>query len=140
MENTSILFYLTPKSQVAFCLDSYTLRQVVEKMDYHHYTAMPILNDKGKYVGTITEGDLLWAIREKNALNYSASERIPLKQIPLRRKYVSVKISSSINDLMETVENQNFVPVVDDNGIFIGIITRKSVLKELAKFLPANNK
>lgn len=135
MAKDSILFYLTPKSQVAFCLDNFTLRQVVEKMDYHHYTAMPILNKEGKYVGTITEGDLLWTIRERNSLNYQASEQIPLQEINLKRKYKTVNISSSISNLLETVENQNYVPVVDDNGIFIGIVTRKSVLKELAKLI-----
>lgn len=31
MENKNILFFLTPKSQVAYCLDTFTLRQVVEK-------------------------------------------------------------------------------------------------------------
>lgn len=135
MAKDSILFYLTPKSQVAFCIDNFTLRQVVEKMDYHHYTAMPILNKEGKYVGTITEGDLLWTIRERNSLNYQASEQIPLQEINLKRKYKTVNISSSISNLLETVENQNYVPVVDDNGIFIGIVTRKSVLKELAKLI-----
>lgn len=135
MTNDSILFYLTPKSQVAYCLDTFTLRQVVEKMDYHHYTAMPILNKRGKYVGTITEGDLLWTIRDRNSLNYQASEKIPLKEISLRRKYQTVNISSSMANLLETVENQNFVPVEDDNGVFIGIVTRRSVLKELAKLI-----
>lgn len=135
MTNDSILFYLTPKSQVAYCLDTFTLRQVVEKMDYHHYTAMPILNKRGKYVGTITEGDLLWTIRDRNSLNYQASEKIPLKEISLRRKYQTVNISSSMANLLETVENQNFVPVEDDNGVFIGIVTRRSVLKELTKLI-----
>lgn len=135
MENTSILFYLTPKSQVAQCLDTFTLRQVVEKMDFHRYTAIPILDKKGKYVGTVTEGDLLWAIREKNSLNYQASEKIPLSEIRLKRRYQSVPISSSLEDLLSTIENQNFVPVTDDDGIFIGIVKRSTVLKELAKTL-----
>ena len=102
-------------------------------MDFHHYSAMPILNKKGKYIGAITEGDLLWTIREKNELNYQASEKIPLKEIKLRRTYNPVKISSTLESLMDLIENQNFVPVVDDNDIFIGIVTRKSVLKEFER-------
>lgn len=42
------------------------------------------------------------------------------------------KISESMEDLFEKITNQNFVPVVDDNGIFIGIVTRKDVLLYLA--------
>lgn len=37
-----------------------------------------------------------------------------------------------MEDLFEKITNQNFVPVVDDNGIFIGIVTRKDVLLYLA--------
>lgn len=91
------------------------------------------LKQKGKYIGAITEGDLLWTIREKNELNYQASEKIPLKEIKLRRTYNPVKISSTLESLMDLIENQNFVPVVDDNDIFIGIVTRKSVLKEFER-------
>lgn len=135
MENSNILFYLTPKSQVAFCLDTFTLRQVIEKMDYHHYSAIPVLTKEGRYVGTVTEGDLLWTIRDRKNLNYEESEKIPLKSIKFSRNLNPVKITSSITDLMQAVQNQNYVPVEDDNGIFIGIITRKSVLAELKKLL-----
>lgn len=135
MENSNILFYLTPKSQVAFCLDTFTLRQVIEKMDYHHYSAIPVLTKEGRYVGTVTEGDLLWTIRDRKNLNYGESEKIPLNSIKFSRNLKPVKITSSITDLMQAVQNQNYVPVEDDKGIFIGIITRKSVLTELNKLL-----
>ena len=72
-------------------------------------------------------------MKEKNELNYQASEKIPLKEIKLRRTNNPVKISSTLESLMDLIENQNFVPVVDDNDIFIGIVTRKSVLKEFER-------
>ena len=46
-----------------------------------------------------------------------------------------VKISESMENLFEKITNQNFVPVVDDKGVFIGIVTRKDVLLYLAKKL-----
>lgn len=135
MENSNILLFLTPKSQVAYCLDTFTLRQVVEKMDYHHYTAIPVLDKSGRYVGTITEGDLLWTIRARNNLNYQESENIPLSTIEFKRNYKPVKIDCTIEDLMIAIQNQNFVPVEDDKGVFIGIVTRRSVLAELNRML-----
>ena len=40
-----------------------------------------------------------------------------------------------MEDLFDKVTNQNFVPVVDDNQVFIGIVTRKDVLVYLQKKL-----
>ena len=56
----NILFFLTPKEEVAHVEEDDTLRQVVEKLEYHGYSAIPLLALDGKYIGTITEGDLLW--------------------------------------------------------------------------------
>ena len=65
----NILFFLTPKNEVAYVENDDTLRQVLEKIEYHKYTAIPMLNKNGKYVGTVTEGDLLRYIKEKWFLN-----------------------------------------------------------------------
>ena len=121
----NILFFITPKSETAYLYDDCSLRQAIEKIEYHKYTAVPVLNKKGCYVGTLTEGDLLRIIKERYLLNYHEAEDIPLWQVPKRWNYESVNINSNIEDLIEMSMRQNFVPVVDDEGIFIGIIRRR---------------
>ena len=56
----NILFFLKPKSEVAYLYDDFSVRQALERMEYHRYTSIPVINRKGEYVGSITEGDLLW--------------------------------------------------------------------------------
>ncbi len=56
----NILFFLKPKSELAYIHDHHTVRQAMEIMEYHKYSCVPILDRNGKYKGTITEGDLLW--------------------------------------------------------------------------------
>jgi len=131
MLDENILFLLTPKSKVAFVEEDYTLRNVIEKMDYYKYTAIPVLTTEGKYYGTITEGDLLWEIKEKFNLDYSAAEKIPLKDIRLRKVYTPIRVTTKVRDLISMAINENFVPVVDDNDYFIGIITRKSIIQAI---------
>ena len=63
----NIAFLLTPKADVAYIYDDFTVRQVLEKMEHHGYTAVPVINRGGGYVGTITEGDLLWYIKNQRA-------------------------------------------------------------------------
>lgn len=55
----NILHFLTPKSEVAYLYDDFSLRQALEKMEYHQYSAIPVITREGEYVGVITEGDLL---------------------------------------------------------------------------------
>lgn len=124
----NIAFFLTPKKEVVYIKENSTMRQILEKMEYHRYTAIPIINVKGKYIGTITEGDLLWKLKNTEDLNFKNTEKVRLKDIPRRMKNTPVNIQSNIEDLMNLAINQNFVPVVDDNGIFVGIIRRSEII------------
>jgi len=125
----NVLFFLTPKSDVAYLYEDYSLRQALEKMKHYRYSAIPIINRQGNYIGTITEGDLLWSIKDEYSLNIHNAEEIFLKQIERHRNNNPVNVNCEIEDLILTSMNQNFVPVIDDNNIFIGIITRKDIIQ-----------
>ena len=124
----NILFFLKPKAEVAFVYDYHTLRQAMEIMEYHKYSSIPMINREGKYVGTITEGDLLWGLKKLNILNLKGSEDIAITKIARRADYRPVSADSNMEDLMEKAMDQNFVPVIDDQKNFIGIITRKDII------------
>ena len=126
----NILFFLTPKEDVAHVEETDTMRQVLEKMEHHGYTAIPLLGVEGKYIGTITEGDLLWFLKDRNFPDLKLLEDMPIER---RRDNQAVKIDESMENLFDKVMNQNFVPVVDDKKVFIGIVTRKDVLAYLGK-------
>ena len=125
----NILFFLTPKSDVAYIYDSYSLRQVLEKMEYHKYSCIPVISENGKYVGTITEGDLLWGLKNRDSLDLKAAEEIPILAFQRRMDYAPIRVDSNMEDLLEKAMRQNFVPVVDDQKNFIGIITRGDIMQ-----------
>lgn len=125
----NILFFLTPKSDVAYIHDDETLRQALEKMEYHKYSAVPILSRQGRYIGTLTEGDLLWFIKNQLNLSLKDAQRIPVTSVPRRSDNHPVNADCRMEDLLEKAVRQNFVPVLDDNKAFIGIITRKDIMK-----------
>lgn len=125
----NILFFLTPKSDVAYIYDDYSVRQTLEKMEYHKYAAVPIINRKGHYIGTLTEGDLLWHIKNEGDLTLKNSEDISITAIKRRMDNIPVHADSNMEDLISKALNQNFVPVIDDNDVFIGIITRKDIIQ-----------
>ena len=125
----NILFFLTPKSEVAYISEEDTLRQALEKMEYHKYSAIPIISRTGRYIGTLTEGDLLWGIKNQYHLDLKGAEKIPITAIKRRLDNRPVKADADMEDLLDRAINQNYVPVVDDKGSFIGIITRKEIIK-----------
>ena len=124
----NIMFFLKPKSEVAHIYDDDTVTQVLERMEYHRYSCIPMLNRQGKYVGSITEGDLLWWLKGNHNLNLKLAEMVSIQEVGRRLDYKPVRAEAKMEDLMEKAMEQNFVPVVDDQGNFSGIITRKDII------------
>ena len=125
----NILFFLTPKAMCSYLYDDFTLRQALEKMESAGYTALPILNKRGEYRGALTEGDLMWAIKNMCYMDMRQAEAHRIMEISRRKEYLPVRVTTSMHDLVERASTQNFVPVVDDKDTFIGIITRRSIIQ-----------
>ncbi|MDF2926875.1 MAG: hypothetical protein K0R57_5789 [Paenibacillaceae bacterium] len=139
----NIAFFLLPKQEVVYLSIHSTLRQTLERMEYHRFTAVPILREDGTYAATVTEGDLLWFFKSRSDLKFETAHQITLEDIPLRIQHKTVRIDSNMEDLIRLAKVQNFVPVVDDNDKFIGIVRRSEIIEYTAKHMldkvPANS-
>lgn len=125
----NILFFLTPKAMCAYVYDDHTLRQALEKMESAGFAALPILNRRGEYRGTLTEGDLLWGLKNMCYMDMRQAEARRIMEISRRKDNIPVRVTTSMKDLVDRASTQNFVPVVDDKDAFIGIITRSAIIK-----------
>lgn len=134
----NIAYFLHPKSRTAFLYDDYTVRQGLEKMRYHGYAAIPVISRSGKYVGTVSEGDFLWCLlSEEDGRHVTRSlkdlEKLHVRDILCEETAPPVGITVTMEELLTSAMNQNFVPVVDDLENFIGIITRKDIIRYFAE-------
>ena len=125
----NILFFLTPKAMCSFVYDDYTVRQALEKMESAGYAALPILSKRGEYRGTLTEGDLLWALKNMCYMDMRQAEARRIMEINRRKDNIPVRVTTGMHDLVQRASSQNFVPVVDDKDAFIGIVTRSAIVK-----------
>ena len=125
----NILFFMKPKGEVSYLYDDFSMRQGLEKLERSGYTAIPVINRRGEYEGTITEGDFLWALKNKFSLDLKQAEEVPLETVKRRTRVEPISINANMEDLVSKAMNQNFVPVIDDKGIFIGIVTRKDIIE-----------
>ena len=129
----SILFLLKPKGQICYLKDTWSLRQGLEKMKHYGYTAVPVIDCKGCYMGTVSEGDFLWYILGKGETDIHDQEEHFICEIIRKDFNVPVNAYSRIEELVERIMNQNFVPVVDDQNVLMGIITRQDVIRNIKK-------
>lgn len=127
----NIIYLMTPKAEVEYINVDSSVRQGLEKMKYHGYAAIPVVDDEGHYVGTVTEGDFLWALYNEAEPDIKRLEKTELRTI-IHKNYNPVYVSSPIDEILARAINQNFVPVLDDRDMLIGIIKRKEIIKYLA--------
>lgn len=132
----NILTLLTPKALLVYLSDDMTIRQGLEKMRVHRYTAIPIVNEKtGEYVGSIAEGDLLYNIVKDEDVNVKKLENKKIIKLVRKKFMPAMKVDMSMNELIKLITIQNYVPIVDDRNILMGIVTRSSVMKYLVEKL-----
>lgn len=131
----NILFWLTPKSEVDYIMEDATLNKALQKMENRNFSAVPVISRTGKYVGTLTASDILGCIKENFDLSIRRSADFPVSRIRRVRDNKPVSVNAKMEDMLDIIQNQNFIPVVDDEDNFIGIITRKEVIKWLRQQL-----
>jgi CBS domain-containing protein len=129
----NILFFLKPKTDVVFINEGDTVRQALEKMEHYRHASIPILKEDGSYLGTLSEGDLLWFLKDNHNMSLLQTEEIPITKVPRYFDDKTVRVETDVEALFQLSAQQNFVPVVDDRGMFIGIVTRKDIINHMIK-------
>lgn len=126
----NILFFLTPKSNVSYVYNDSTIEEALQIIRESGYTSLPVITKSGKYSGTVTEGDFLWNFIDSiKSADPEEFNRLPLTRLKRRSQNAAVNVNAELNDLLTSVYAQNFVPIIDDRGIFIGIVTRQDIMK-----------
>ena len=126
--------YLTPKDKTYFMSTNTTLRQAIEIFDKYRFNCVPIIDDEGKYITTITEGDILRHLKNKCNFSLPSTKVIKISEIEKHRPYKELDVFSNEKDIFDLSLDQSFIPVVDGRGVFIGILRRKEIIKYLYDF------
>ncbi len=128
----NIAFFLIPKNNVAYLTMGDSMRQGLEKIRRYGYTAMPVIKKTGEYAGFISEGDFLKSLFNIGTINLYELEDITIDDA-VQKENFSVRITATMEDLLSAILDHNFVPVVDDRDMFMGIVTRRAIIKYFAE-------
>ena len=130
----NIMRFIIPKSLVEYVSSDSTVRQALEKMRYHRYAAIPVLDSEGRYVGTLRNDDLFKYFLDSGKFDARAAENDAVIGLLDSEYSKPLYHNASMSELIDMVKEHNFVPVVDDRGCFIGIVLRRDVLNHLLKY------
>ncbi len=127
----NIFDFFTPKSETYYMHTKSTVRQAIEKFDHHKLGVVPLIDENGAYVSTISEGDILRYIKNAAGFDIAIAENTLLDEVDRYRPYKAYNISVSMDEVIKIAFDQNFVPIVDDRGYYMGIVKRKTLLELL---------
>lgn len=127
----NIFDFFTPKSLTFYLYEDSTIRQAIEKFDKHKFSVIPIIDKQGKYLTSISEGDILRYIKNDANFDIRRAEHTPVMDIDKYRAYRALDLSVPTSEILALALEQNFVPLVDDQNAYIGILKRKAILEYL---------
>ncbi len=130
----NVFSLLQPKCEITYLTEEDVLEDAIQVLKESGYTAVPVLRRNGEYMGSISEGDFLWAIMNEGE---SILQRAKVKDIVRRGWNPATDGRASMEQLLNRSINQNFVPIIDDRQYFIGIVTRKDIIKNCSKIYSA---
>ncbi len=126
---------MIPKAKTALLMANNSVRQGLEKMRFHGYTAIPVVDERGMYCGCVSEGDFLRHILATETVDIKQHEHYQIKDIIRQEFCPPLRIMASEEEVFELALRQNFVPIVDDRNCFCGIVTRQGLMRYLAEQL-----
>lgn len=124
----NVIGMLKPKCSTTYLHAEDSLRDGLTVMKESGYSAVPVIDEAGKYVGTVREGDFLWNMLEQGE---EILDSMQVKEIIKRDWNLAATDEEDVNALVERALVQNFVPMVDDRNCYIGIITRRDIIQNI---------
>ncbi|MGI5825624.1 MAG: CBS domain-containing protein [Bacillota bacterium] len=128
-----ISFFLIPKMETAYMLEENTVRQALEKMEFHQYNSLSVLDDKGKYKYSLSATDFFHYMKQHPGTSYYNTKEICLSEITPLINVSPISINDDIENLMKTLVKQEYTPVIDGNGIYIGEVSATEIMEFIVK-------
>lgn len=124
----NVLGMLRPKYSLTYLQGEDLLKDGLALLQSSGYTAVPVIDEQGKYVGSVSEGDFLRVLLERGM---DALNQLKIKDIIKQGFNLAVTDDVEVDVLLQRALDQNFIPMVDDRDCFIGIITRREIIKSM---------
>ena len=103
------------------------------------YSSIPVLDVKYRLQGLLSIKMITEAILGLERIEYDRLANIKVDDV-MEKEVVYLQITDTFKRALDLVINHAFLCVVDEEGTFIGIMTRRVILKQLKKYIYLNEK
>jgi CBS-domain-containing membrane protein len=128
-------YFLTPRNEVVWTPAHATLEEALERIATSGHTAIPVLDDHARYVKTLTEGDLLRKLMQASTPRPAGGAPVRVADVQAQKLVRALDIDADIGELLARATEQNFIPIVDNRGVFAGIVRRREILEYCASLI-----
>lgn len=124
---------ITPAEQLAIFIDTHNVDHVMLLLANNGLSRVPVITRDHHYVGTVSMSDII-AYQRDQELSDSELAATDIAEMT-STAIATVNEEASLTEIMHKLVDASFLPVVQADGIFVGIITRKTILKALNSLL-----
>ena len=125
--------YLIPADELAIFIDTHNSDHVMLLLVNNGYSRVPVITKDKKYVGTISIADIM-SYQVKHQLTEWELNQMDIGQM-VNTKIKTIRKEADLTGIMHLLVDYPFLPVLDDDQQFLGIITRRSILKAVNSLL-----
>jgi CBS-domain-containing membrane protein len=104
-----------------------TVEEALKILINSKITGMPVINAKGEMIGVVSEYDLLKQLCKQNSVKPKAFK----KPIRFSKRVDAISAKTTLEEIVDRFIVNKFrrLPVVDENGKLVGIITRRDLIR-----------
>ncbi|MGT2950477.1 CBS domain-containing protein [Streptococcus cuniculi] len=124
--------FLTPANKLAVIIDTHNIDHAKLLLSHMTYSRVPVVTEDNQFVGTISLREIVKYQSENELTDDQLHMDISLI---VEKDVATVGASYHLEEVMRKLVDQAFLPVVGEQGEFLGIITRKSILKAVNALL-----
>ena len=124
--------FLTPAKNLAVIVDSHNIDHAKLLLSHMTYSRVPVVTEDNHFFGTIGLTEIIKYQLENDLMDYELDTDIALIA---KTDVATVPADYSLAEVMRLLIDQSFVPVLGPDREFLGIITRKSILKAINALL-----
>lgn len=124
--------FLTPADRLAVIIDTHNIDHAKLLLSHMTYSRVPVVTEDNRFLGTIG----LTEIIQYQSNNELSDEELNVDvAIVAKRDVATVSEDYDVEDVLRKLIDEPFLPVLGENQVFLGIITRKSILKAVNAFM-----
>lgn len=121
--------FLIPASRIAFVNENNPLYHAFLILTKVRYAKIPVLDDQQRVVGLLSLAMITDKMLKTNEISLAPLNELKVKDV-MQTDFQKINfIETTLERQLHLLINNAFLPVVDDRGVFQGLLTRREWIK-----------